>query len=278
MKKLWFFVVPIALVLILVKFQGASAKPLQTVPGFTYKGKNTQGYSEYTHTKTGIVFVGLPGGQFWMGSPPNETGRLRDEKLHKVSLSPFLVAKYEVTQAQWKKIMGKNPSFFRGDDHPVDNINWTETQRFVKASGLMLPTEAQWEYACRAGSSEMFSPSDLNQAGWYDANSGKKTHPVGQKKPNRFGLYDMHGNVSERCRDVYDAGFYSKPAASGKDPVNRSGKTLPDPRYVIRGGRCATNMLNCRAAHRDNLWFPDAENPRIDANWFTGFRVVYNLR
>ena len=250
-------------------------------PGFTYLQKNKQGYPEYRHKKSGIVFVALPGGQFPMGSPQNETGRLRDETLHKVSLSPFLIAKYEVTQAQWKKVMGKNPAHFRGNEHPVENISWTETQKFLKACGLMLPTEAQWEYACRAGWPGMFSPPpSISRAGWYDFNSditgkGPTTHPVGKKQPNRFGIYDMHGNVSERCRDVYDKNFYSKPAASVKDPVNLDGRTLPDARYVIRGGRCATNMLNCRAAHRDNLWFPENDQDRTDANWFTGFRPVY---
>jgi len=286
MKKVWLFVAPITLVLILAKFQGATAEPLQAVPGFSSKGKNAQGLPEYTHRKTGIVFVRLLGGQFSMGSPPTETGRIRDEKLHRVSLSPFLIAKYEVTRTQWKKVMGKNPSYRRGevellsigDDHPAANIGLTETMEFLSKAGLKLPTEAQWEYACRAGSSGMFSPSDLNQAGWYDANSGKKPRPVGKKNPNGFGLYDMHGNVLEPCRDVYDPGYYSKAAASGKDPVNLVGKTLPEAAYVVRGGSCAKNRLNCRAAQRTSLYFPDDEYPRIDANWFTGLRPVYDLR
>ena len=138
----------------------------------------------------------------------------------------YMMCKTEVTQAQWEAVMGENPSWFKGANNPVENVSWNDCQKFikklndmpeVKASGLTfrLPTEKEWEHACRAGSTGDFckladgteiTRKTLGEVAWYKDNSGHKTHPVGRKKPNAFGLYDMHGNVWEWCQDLYTAG------------------------------------------------------------------------
>jgi hypothetical protein len=142
------------------------------IAGFTFLGCNEQGYPEYTHDVTGIIFVRLPGGKFNMGSPADEPFRDVDEgPVHEVTLSPFLMGKHEVTQAQWKQVMGLNPSCFQvgqecadrlppdgnGDNLPVEQVSWDDCQEFEAKTGLTLPTEAQWEYACRAGTQTAFS-------------------------------------------------------------------------------------------------------------------------
>ena len=158
-----------------------------------------------------LDLVLIPAGSFTMGDD-NETA-------HKVRITkPFYLGKYEVTQEQWKAVMGSNPSHFNGPKNPVEQVSWDDCQQFLvklntKSSGpgskFVLPTEAQWEYACGAGSTSKFCFGDdekqLGEYAWYDANSGDKTHPVGEKKPNAFGLHDMHGNVGEWCQDWYAA-------------------------------------------------------------------------
>ena len=162
----------------------------------------------------------LPAGSFRMGSPENEKGRDNDEKQHKVTISkPFLMSKTEVTQKQWQAVMGNNPSYFSGDENPVEKVSWYDCVEFCNKlskkegleqvykisgksvtwdknkNGYRLPTEAEWEYACRAGTTTRFntgeSDSDLKKAGWFSENSSNKTNPVAKKKPNSFGLYDI---------------------------------------------------------------------------------------
>ena len=204
--------------------------------------------------ETGILTINLPGnvemkfrkipaGKFTMGSPENEKGRRSNEgPLHMVTITrPFYLGMYEVTQAQWKVVMGNNPSQSRGcgDDCPVGKVSWGDVQEFInklnQIEGLnkyRLPTEAEWEYACRAGTTTRFNFGDdaavLDQYAWYGGNSGQRPHPVGQKKPNAWGLYDMHGNVMEWCQDWY--GDY--PSASVTDPIGPSSGAS----RVIRGG------------------------------------------
>lgn len=160
-------------------------------------------------------FTWCPPGTFLMGSPPEEVGRYDDEVQHRVMLTKgFYLGVHPVTQAQWRAVMGSNPSWFKGDNLPVENVSWYDCQAFCKKLGglVRLPTEAEWEYACRAGTTTVYHTGDdeeaLSRAGWYYTNSGGQTRPVGELTPNAWGLYDMHGNVWEWCADWHDE--YSK--------------------------------------------------------------------
>jgi formylglycine-generating enzyme required for sulfatase activity len=235
-------------------------------------GRNDQGYAEYRHRKTGIVFVFLPGGKFLMGAQKDDPGapnydpeaKANEGPVHGVELRPFLVAKYEVTQAEWERVMGKNPSCFKGDDFPVEQVSWNNCQDFCRKTGLKLPTEAQWEYSCRVGSTGLRSGTGrLEDIAWFEGNSGGRTHPVGQKQPNRFGLHDMYGNAAEWCEDIWDEAFYSRPEAAGLDPVCTS-----DSRgRVLRGGAIYHHLVDARCACRG--W----DSSTLSVRNF-GFRVV----
>ncbi len=138
------------------------------------------------------------------------------------------MGKYEVTQAQWKSVMGNNPSVFKDDNRPVENVSWNDCQEFCKKTGLQLPTEAQWEYACRAGSRGPYAGTgNLDDMGWYLDNSRVQTHPVGTKHPNAWGIYDMHGNVSEWCLN-----WFGPLSSGGADPVG----SISGSKRVKRGG------------------------------------------
>ncbi|MGA2031339.1 MAG: formylglycine-generating enzyme family protein [Thermoguttaceae bacterium] len=204
----------------------------------------------------------IPAGEFLMGSPDSDNNAGGDEKpQHRLRITrPFYLGKHLVTQEQWQAVTGNNPSHFKGPKNPVETVSWDDCQQFLeklnaKAGPLpagegefRLPTEAQWEYACRAGSTTRYcfgdEESGLGEYAWYAANSGDKTHPVGEKKPNAWGLYDMHGNVWEWCQDWYDSGYYAKSptddptgAANGSDRVDR-------------GGGWSLVARLCRSAHR----------------------------
>jgi formylglycine-generating enzyme required for sulfatase activity len=196
---------------------------------FEHLGRNEQGYSEYRHRQTEMVMVRVPGGTFMMGTTDKEEVYVLEEvaknwgsaaprrakeivsaeqPCHRVSLSPFFIAKFEVTQAVWKRIMGTDYSTrFTGDDLPMDSLSWKDCVGFCAKTGLSLPTEAQWEYACRLGTETPYSGGSVDDLGWHQNNSGFKVHPVGQKKPNAFGLFDMHGNAVELVLDSFDAEF-----------------------------------------------------------------------
>ncbi len=213
---------------------------------FESLGQIEQGYPEYQHRETGIVFVGLPGGTFLMGSPETESGRqVYEGTVYKVRLSPFLIAKCEVSQAEWQKVMGNNPSCDEGETLPVHIVSWKDCQNFCRKTGLSLPTEAEWEYACRAGLS--LGTGNLDQVGWYRKNAGRRTHSVGEKEPNDFGLHDMLGNVWELCEDWYQEDFYQEITGANDPLCEDSTSGL----RVLRGGTFRFPAMYCRSAYRD---------------------------
>jgi formylglycine-generating enzyme required for sulfatase activity len=205
-----------------------------------------------------------------MGSPEGEAERDNDEVQYRVKLTKgFWMGKYEVTQKQWTAILGTNPSHFKGDNLPVEEVSWNDVQRFLgglnakigntDGGQMALPTEAQWEYACRAGEQGSYSGGTIDEVAWYDDNSGVKTHSVGSKKPNAWGLHDMHGNVWEWCRDLY--GEYPKGLLT--DPIGAATGTS----RVVRGGSWFSGADGCRAAYR-------SYNTPSSAYYDLGFRVA----
>jgi len=205
----------------------------------------------------GIEMVWCPPGEFLMGSPEDEEGRFDGERQDRVTLTQgFWLAKYECTQAQWGKAVKDNPSRFKGADLPVEMVSWDHVQVWLAEMNERhplpegwewnLPTEAQWEYACRAGEAGPYGGTgELEEMGWYVSNSGRKTRPAGGKAANAWGLYDMHGNVWEWCRDWYG----EHPQGGLTDPTGaESGKFR-----VKRGGSWLSSALNCRAGFRAGL-------------------------
>ena len=244
----------------------------------------------------GMKLVLIPKGTFLMGSPPDEIGSKDDERRHEVTITrDYYMGVYEVTQAQYNKVMGRrNPSHFQGDrvaerhpqtnrvlkdvdssNHPVERVSWEEAVEFcIKLSALpeerkagrvyCLPTEAQWEYACRAGSTTAYNYGNnlgsLCDYAWYIDNSAGKTHAVGQKKPNAWGLYDMHGNVWEWCSDWFDDNYYTQsPKYNPQGPDKGSDG-------VRRGGSWINPADDCRSANRSRI-IPDFRYSNL------GFRV-----
>jgi formylglycine-generating enzyme required for sulfatase activity len=239
-------------------------------------------------------YVEINPGNFLMGSPakPVKRGAFvddsegRERPPHRVLITrPFEMGKCEVTQQQWQAVMGANPSSFKGPTLPVTNVSWNDVQEFIKRLQPLddkhtyrLPTEAEWEYACRAGSAGNFSGEDrtewkkeeresdeyaknLKTMGWYGANALNRPRPVGQLKPNAWGLYDMHGNVREWCQDWYDSNYYKTSPA--ENPPGPPGGTTK----VNRGGGWQTPAFMCRSAAR--LYdLPTERNSLI------GFRLV----
>ena len=202
---------------------------------------------------TGMEFVFVPGGCYQMGSNSGDS----DEKpVHEVCVDGFWMGKYEVTQAEWQRVMGKNPSHFKGDRNPVDFVTWNDVQAFIKrlnAKGngtFRLPTEAEWEYAARSGGKDekYAGGNDVDRVAWYDGNRGQNTQPVGTKAPNGLGLYDMSGNVWEWCQDVYGPSAYSRHAR--QNPIYSGGGTD----RVRRGGRWLSRARNVRAADRGKAY------------------------
>jgi formylglycine-generating enzyme required for sulfatase activity len=221
----------------------------------------------------------IPAGSFSMGS---EKGEATEKPVHEVKIpKPFYMGKYEVTQEQWQAVMGNNPSHFKGPKNPVEFVSWDDCQAFLKKLNervrrgkFTLPTEAEWEYACRAGSKTDFYFGDddkqLDGYAWYQDNSEKKTHPVGEKRPNAWGLYDMHGNVWEWCEDAFHDGYEGAPDdGSAWVRVNEEGLVEQlKGRRVIRGGCWEYRPLNCRSADRRYFQAPKAWADGI------GLRVV----
>jgi formylglycine-generating enzyme required for sulfatase activity len=159
-----------------------------------------------TNPKDGQRYVWIPPGRFLMGCSPGDRECFDEEKpTHEVEITKgFWLGETEVTQSAYTRVSGANPSYFDGVDRPVENVNWSEAKNYCMAAGGRLPTESEWEYAARAGTTTSRYDA-VNEVGWYEGNSGGRTHPVKEKKPNAWGLYDMLGNVSEWTADAYDA-------------------------------------------------------------------------
>ena len=207
-------------------------------------------------TVRGVSFemVRVEGGTFRMGATSEQGSDVWDNEkpVHSVTLSGYYIGKTEVTQALWKAVMGINPSRFKGDYLPVENVSWDDCQEFIRKLNSMtgqnfrLPTEAEWEFACRGGNNsrgyKYSGSNNLGSVAWYDGNSGNKTHPVGTKAPNELGIYDMSGNVWEWCADWY--GDYSSGAQTNPTgPYGGSGR-------VGRGGSWDFNVRICRSSLR----------------------------
>ena len=241
-------------------------------------------------TKSGIEIVAIPGGFFEMGG---RNGNADETPVHKVYVGPFLMDRFEVVQEQFKKLQISDPSHFKNPKNPLEQINWTDAAMYCNerslaegldpcydektwrcnfdANGYRLPTEAEWEYACRAGTTTRYffggDARRLKDYAWFKDRSSGKTHPVGQKKPNPWGLHDMYGNVAEWCNDIYLKSYYSQ--SEQRDPKGPA----KGRERVLRGGAWNSRADACRSAYR-------ASDPSIDdtclASDAVGFRCVRN--
>jgi len=224
----------------------------------------------FRHARSRIDFVLVPGGTFRMGSPETEPGHRgpglpqRDETLHEVTLSPYLIARTEVPQWVWDRLHDVQPSQFEGEKLPVENVTWRQAVKFCKQFGWRLPTEAEWEYACRAGTATAFSFGDdarvLRDHAWVRSNSRGRTHSVATKEPNAFGLYDVHGNVWEWVADR--GGPYPR------EPVTDPTGPESGSHHVLRGGSWMDVPASVRSGNR--LPWPQAQGN-------IGFRPVRDL-
>jgi formylglycine-generating enzyme required for sulfatase activity len=226
---------------------------------------------------TGIEMLLVPPGIFTMGCNAFDLGRCdpNESPRHQVTLTrAFYLGRYEVTQTQWQARMGNNPSHFsrNNPNRPVERVSWNDVAGFNTATGLRLPTEAEWEYSCRAGTTTAIHQSRprpngsnstvyLYNIAWFSGNAGGRTHNVGGKDPNGFGFYDMSGNVWEWCNDRYSATIYS--ASASTDPRGPSVGTT----RVLRGGSWDLTSYLCRSSYRDDVG-PD------NRYYFIGFRVA----
>ncbi|PZV14527.1 MAG: hypothetical protein DCF20_12840 [Pseudanabaena sp.] len=221
-----------------------------------------------------MEMVRIESGKFALGSPPNEIGRRDNESpISEVNVPAFYIAKFAVTQEQWVAIMGSNPAMFRENlQAPVENISWLETQDFCRKLATRsqhlyrLPSESEWEYACRAGTNTAYhfgdSPSQLADYAWFSDNANKRSHPVGQKVPNPWGLYEMHGGIWEWCEDVWHDNLNGAPA-DGSAWISDGYAS----RRVRKGGSWSNEARLCRSASREWHWQSDRYND-------IGFRVV----
>ena len=211
--------------------------------------------TEQSDSTLDIPMVYVEGGTFTMGASADDSeADVWEKPAHRVTVSSFYIGKYEVTQAQWKAVMGTNPSLFKGDNLPVEQVSWNDVQEFIRKLNAQtgktyrLPTEAEWEFAARGGNSsrgyKYSGSNDIGSVAWYKSNSNSQTHPVGTKAPNELGIYDMTGNVWEWCSDWYSSSYYSNsPSTNPKGPTSGS-------RRVLRGGSWFSSAGDCRVSSR----------------------------
>lgn len=246
--------------------------------------ESPKGEGKLTGTITnsiGIEFVMIRPGSFSMGDATRQEcdtcrADVDETPRHPVTISrPFYLSRTEVTQAQWLALMDGNPSRFKGDRHPVEYVSWNNVQLYIfalnhreKTEAYRLPTEAEWEYAARAGTEKSYPFGDeerkLPGYGWHSVNSGAKTRKVGKLAPNPWGLYDMHGNVLEWCQDWYGRDWYGKSPVTDPDGP-RTGATK-----VRRGGFWGSHARACRVSARTHF-------PPAGRGGNTGFRLVKEL-
>jgi formylglycine-generating enzyme len=239
-------------------------------------------------TGSGIEMVLIPAGRFVMGRDGDAP---EQGPAHEVQIDAFLMDRYEVTQAAYAQVEPVNGSHFKGDQLPTEMVSWGKAALYCnmrseaeglqpcysdtgqcdfEANGYRLPTEAEWEYACRAGNDALYGfgadARELDQCAWYAGNANKKTHPVGRKKPNAWGLFDMHGNVAEWCNDFFDADYYQH-----SPPDNPRGPAEGE-KNVLRGGHWGASAESCTSAFRAG------EDPGVSDACFArdaiGFRCV----
>lgn len=204
----------------------------------------------------GMEFALIPAGSFMQGASEGDVLAREDEKPrhHTDIRQPFYLGRYEVSQAQWMAVMGFNQSYAKAPEHPVEMVSWNDAQEFIRrlnqregVDKYRLPTEAEWEYAARAGSTGPYSfgddPSALGDYAWYDGNAGKKHHPPGRKKPNAWGLHDMQGNVWELTQDWYSPNYADGPALTQNPPEAERARTA-------RGGCYGNKARGCRLSAR----------------------------
>jgi formylglycine-generating enzyme required for sulfatase activity len=283
------------------------APPLAVAPFDATKAKEHQaawaehlGVPVEMTNSIGMKFVLIPPGEFDMGSTEAEVAKLEVEARamhvhewhiqflpselpkHRVRITkPFYLARCEVTQAEYERVVQRNPSRFQGDpNRPVEMVTWDEASAFCRTLGqrpeeqalqllYRLATGAEWEYACRAGTTTTWDGTDdegpLKEQAWFVANAGDTTHPVGQKAPNAWGLYDMHGNVLEWCQDLFTGSYYSQsPLEDPPGPADSPGR-------VLRGGSYGYWSGLCRSAFNYGI-VPASRNPDL------GFRVAMTIR
>ncbi len=285
-----FLVLAVAGIMLFRRTADKGATAIQPEPGLLPNAKPAEDAKQITNS-IGMKLVLIPAGKFMMGSPASEKNRAPNEEQHEVAITkPFYLGMYTVTQAEYKKVMGKNPSYFsatgggkgqiQGKDtsqFPVETVSWEDAVEFCRklselpgemAAGrkYRLPTEAEWEYSCRAGTTTRFYSGDSDEslagvANFAGSEGGRMPTPVDQFNPNAFGLYDMHGNVWQWCADWYEKDYYKK--SPGQDPQGPGAGA----ERVLRGGSNLYDASGCRSAHR--YWF--RPSGRIDS---FGFRVV----
>lgn len=227
--------------------------------------------------RVGMEFVLIPDGTFQMGS---EDGPANEVPVHTVRISqPFYLGVTPITQAQWEEVIGNNPSYFKGDTNcPVESVSWEDVQIFISKLQeqepdvrYRLPTEAEWEYAARAGTAAAYSFGDdqsrLGEYAWYHANSDSKTHPVGQLKANGWGLHDIHGNVYEWVQDWYGSYTATTAEAPAVDPAGPATEPAAGAARVVRGGSWVDLARSCRSSVRGGR-LPSYHSERL------GFRVL----